>query len=348
MENEDEEGTTAKCDYRPPTPGARTVPFCVTINSHEAPSLFPRGESANERARGYERSFDAPRMTGLKLEGDQRSWQGETLLSRTHSMIGSAERRPTICSTRLAIGAMRAISLAVARNPVRRHAGQAPMNPDKLFDYLDGKLPDWERTKLENEMAEDPQLQKEFAAARRIHSNMRGEKREVLVQDDAARNAHGRKMAMRIGTAFVILMGVNVAAGLWFIAHREASNPNRPLLEQQMRDQLTRSLQASTHATLTPPPLGVSELTISVAAGQSGQVADQVVLTAQKLGGSATKELPDLGRVGVLVDLPGNREAEFRAALTSFSGSVVNASSSNDSATERKSFVVQVVENPAH
>ena len=223
-----------------------------------------------------------------------------------------------------------------------------PMNPDKLFDYLDGKLPDWERTRLENEMAEDAQLQKEFAAARRIHSNMRGEKREVLVQDDAASNERGRKMALRIGTAFVILMGVNVAAGLWFIAHREASNPNRPLLEQQMRDQLTRSLQASTHAALTPPPLGVNELTIPVAAGQSGKVADQVVITAQRLGGSATKELPDIGRVGVLVDLPGSREAEFRTALAYFGSAVVNASSFNDSSTERKSFLVHVVENPAH
>ena len=45
------------------------------------------------------------------------------------------------------------------------------MNPDKLFDYLDGKLPEWERTELEKQLAEDPQTQKEFAAARRIHNS---------------------------------------------------------------------------------------------------------------------------------------------------------------------------------
>jgi hypothetical protein len=223
-----------------------------------------------------------------------------------------------------------------------------PMNPDKLFDYLDGKLPEWERTRLENEMAEDPQLQKEFAAARRIHSNMRGESREVLVQDETRANERGRKMALRIGTAFVILIAVNVAAGLWFIAYHEASNPNHALLEKQMRDQLTRSLQASTHTALTPPPLGVGELTLSAAPGQSNQVADEVVAIAQKVGGSATKELPDAGSIGVLVDLPGNREADFRSAMAGLKGAAPAIPVPDDipsAAAERKSFVVHIIEN---
>jgi hypothetical protein len=221
------------------------------------------------------------------------------------------------------------------------------MNPDKLFDYLDGKLPEWERARLEEEMAEDPQLQKEFAAARRIHSNMGGEAREVIVREEAGANERGRKMALRIGTAFVILMAVNVAAGLWFIAHHEASNPNHALLEQQMRDQLTKSLQASTHTALTPPPLGVSELTVSASPGQANKLADEVVATAQKLGGSATKELPDAGRSGVLVDMPGNREADFRAAVEGLNGRATEKPSPNDTAgaaAERKSFVVHIVE----
>jgi hypothetical protein len=232
----------------------------------------------------------------------------------------------------------------------RSTLARPPMNPDKLFDYLDGKLPEWERTRLEKEVAEDTQLQKEFAAARRIHSNMRGESREVLIQDDSLANERGRKMALRIGTAFVILIALNVAAGLWFIAHHEASNPNHALLEQQMRDQLTRSLQASTHTALTPPPLGLSELTISTAPGRAGAIADEVVAAAQKLGGSATKELPDVGRRGVLVDVPGNREADFRAAVAALNGGPVEAPSPNDTSamtTERKSFVVHIMENAA-
>jgi anti-sigma factor RsiW len=124
------------------------------------------------------------------------------------------------------------------------------MNPDKLFDYLDGKLPDWERTQLEEDLASDPQLQRELTVARRIHSGMRGDSREVLVQDDAVANARGRKMALRVGTAFIILMGVNVAAGLWVIARHEAGNPNR-LLERKCAsgDALDRaSLERCAHS----------------------------------------------------------------------------------------------------
>ena len=224
------------------------------------------------------------------------------------------------------------------------------MNPDKLFDYLEGKLPSWERAELEKQIAEDPQLQKEFAAARRIHSNMGGESREVLIPQDDDATERGRRMALRVGVAFVILMGVNVAAGLWFIAHHEASNPNRKLLEVQMRDQLTKSLQQATHEALTPPPLDLGELTIPAPPGQMNSVADRVVATVQKLGGSATKELPDSDRIGVLVDVPAARESEFRLAMAALRGTNSAAPLPNDSATtgtDRKSFVVHIVESAA-
>ena len=53
------------------------------------------------------------------------------------------------------------------------------MNPDKLFDYLDGKLSAAERVALEDRLASDQQLQRELAIARRIHAGMRGDSREV-------------------------------------------------------------------------------------------------------------------------------------------------------------------------
>jgi hypothetical protein len=225
------------------------------------------------------------------------------------------------------------------------------MNPDKLFDYLDGRLPDWERAQLEENLASDPQLQRELAVARRIHSGIRGDSREVLVQDDAAANARGRKMALRIGTAFIILMGVNVAAGLWFIARHEAGNPNRKLLENQMREQVTRSLEQASHTALTPPPLGVNEITVPAAPGQLDRVADQVVFTAQRLGGAATKELPEAKQVGVLVDLPANREGEFRAAISAMTGGVPTSpvpDATGTSASDKKSFIVQIIESVSH
>ncbi len=224
------------------------------------------------------------------------------------------------------------------------------MNPDKLFDYLDGKLPEWERAQLEKQMAEDPQLQKEFAAARRIHSNMAGDSREILLPGDEATNAHGRKMALRIGVAFLILMGVNVAAGLWFIAHHEAANPNRPLLEAQMRDQITKSLQQATQTALTPPPLDLNELTISAAPGEMNRVADQIVATAQRLGGSATKELPDGKRIGVLADVPAARESEFRAALAAGKSAAAAPISPNEppaGGMDKQRFIIHVMESAA-
>jgi hypothetical protein len=225
------------------------------------------------------------------------------------------------------------------------------MNPDKLFDYLDGKLPDWERTQLEEDLASDPQLQRELTVARRIHSSMRGDSREVLVQDDAVANARGRKMALRVGTAFIILMGVNVAAGLWVIARHEAGNPNRKLLETQMREQVTRSIEQASNAALTPPPLGVNEITVSVAPGELNRVADQVISTAQRLGGTATKGLPEANHVGVLVEVPANRDGEFRAAISAMTGGVPTSpapETTGTSASDRKSFIVQIMESISH
>jgi hypothetical protein len=224
------------------------------------------------------------------------------------------------------------------------------MNPDKLFDYLDGRLPEWERTQLEERLLSDPQLQRELAIAREIHTRTRGDLREVLLEDDNLTAARGRKMALRVGTAFIILMGLNVAIGLWFIARHETANPNRKLLETRMREQISKSLEHATNAALTPPPLDVSDITIPVAPGRLDSVADQVVSTANKLGGSATKELPDSHRVGVLVDLPANREMEFRNAIATITGSVPAPLPPNDNSgksAEKKSFVLQIVESPS-
>ena len=46
----------------------------------------------------------------------------------------------------------------------------ATMNPDKLFDYLEGRLSPKERSALEKQLMSDKQLQREFAVARQIHA----------------------------------------------------------------------------------------------------------------------------------------------------------------------------------
>ena len=222
------------------------------------------------------------------------------------------------------------------------------MNPDKLFDYLDGRLPAAERAALEKQLISDRQLQRELAVARQIQTGMHGDSREVLLPSETDASARGRKLALRVGAAFVILMGVNVGVGLWLIARNETKNPNRALLETQMRQQITKALEHAA-TTLTPAPLGVSQITIAATTGRLNTVADEIVTIVGRLGGSATKGLPDQHRLSVLVDLPGNHESEFRAAIASIAGGAPIAPVPLPAETvapgpEKKSFVVEIVE----
>jgi len=230
------------------------------------------------------------------------------------------------------------------------------MNPDKLFDYLEGRLSPKERAALEEQLISDKQLQREFAVARQIHADMRGDSREVVLPAPPNVPEQGRKMAIRIGVAFMVLMFVNVGIGLWFIFRHESNNPNRPLLEAQMRGQIAKSIERAATLTLAPNALGVTEITLRADPGKLDVVADKVVAIVSKLGGSATKGVPDAGRVSILVDLPSNRESEFRGAVAAIGGNTPGstppatatsqATVSRETmppATERKSFVVQIV-----
>jgi len=226
------------------------------------------------------------------------------------------------------------------------------MNPDKLFDYLDGRLPAAERAALEERLISDKQLQREFGVARQIHAGIRGDSREIILPPSPDVSEQGHKMAIRIGVAFMVLMFVNVGIGLWFIFKHESSNPNRPLLEAQMREQIAKSIERA--ATLTPAPnaLGVSEITVPAENGRLDAVADEVVAIVSRFGGTATKGVPDRGRVSVLVDVPTSRELDFRNALASIGGeiSAPPAASSPERGSptpatiEKKNFIVQIVE----
>jgi len=230
------------------------------------------------------------------------------------------------------------------------------MNPDKLFDYLEGRLSATERAALEERLISDRQLQRQLVVARQIHAGMRGDSREVLLPPDPDVAERGSKLALRIGVAFIVLMGLNVAFGLWLIFNHETSNPNRPLLENQLREQIAKSIERAS-ASFTPDPnaLGIVEITVPAANGKSGVIADEVVGIASRFGGSATKGVEDAGRISVLVDVPPDREQEFRRAIEALRA--VPASSMLDTApeprsapsatAEKKSFVVQIIEQPA-
>src|ERR1051325_11014656 len=103
-----------------------------------------------------------------------------------------------------------------------------------------------------------------------------------------------------------------------------------------------KSLEHAAAAAITPSPsLDVTELSISAAPGRLDFVADEVVAAAERAGGSATKGFPDNHRIGLLVDVPANREMEFRTALSKMVGATVAAPSPNETASsssEKKSF----------
>jgi hypothetical protein len=220
------------------------------------------------------------------------------------------------------------------------------MSPAKLFDYLDGKLNDWERTDLEARIEKDPHLQKELAAARRIHSGMHGERKEVLLQDDPATLERGRKMSLRVGGAFLILMAVNVAAGLLFIARHEASNPNRKLLADQAENQLAKSLRDASRNEMPPPTLDLDDLTIRASANQMKNVAEQVADLARKSDASATIGLPDDKQVNVAVEISAEKEGPFRTAVGALPGAQIPSTQPNESGTlgpAKKSLIIHVV-----
>jgi hypothetical protein len=121
------------------------------------------------------------------------------------------------------------------------------------------------------------------------------------------------------------------------------------LLEKQMLDEIANSLEHAA-ATFTPALLGVDEIAVLASTGRLEIVADQVVTIASRLGGSAAKGVPDQGRLSVLVDVPSNREAEFRAAVSSITGKSTptsTTSAATGATAEKKSFVVQIVEAAA-
>jgi hypothetical protein len=222
------------------------------------------------------------------------------------------------------------------------------MNPDKLFDYLEGKLPDHERQALEERLIADASARREFDVARRIHASMRenqSDRPEILSEMSEETAARGRRMARQVGLAFIVLVTMNVLLGLVYIAHHESKNPNRQLLDKQAREQLRQALEKAAAAAFTPPPLGVGEFQVTTERRQSDSVANEIVKAAQKFLGTATKGVPDNDRIQVLVEIPANHTAEFKSSLALLVGvKEVNGEVSTANSSEKISIILQLTE----
>ena len=137
----------------------------------------------------------------------------------------------------------------------------------------------------------DKQLQRQLAVARQIHAGMHGDSREVVLPRPEIVSEQGRKMAIRIGAAFMVLVFVNVGIGLWFIFRHESNNPNRPLLEASDAGadrEIDRARGSDTLAN-TKCIGRKRNYRASREREELIAVADQVVAIVSRLGGSATK-----------------------------------------------------------
>lgn len=192
------------------------------------------------------------------------------------------------------------------------------MSPEKLFDYLEGSLPEQERAELERQLATDPQLQRELAIAREMHRRSRGS-REVLGESEEIDipAAPRSKLGGRLIAAFALLVLVNVLVAIAFIIGRK--KPENPAdlraRELAIRQQLTASLQRTAETTLPAPKLATDEIHLFAAASEHETLANNVVLLATQCGGSAAKAPPDDKGITVLADIPTSREDEFRQAV---------------------------------
>ncbi|MDQ6861291.1 MAG: hypothetical protein M3032_09060 [Verrucomicrobiota bacterium] len=195
------------------------------------------------------------------------------------------------------------------------------MNPDKLFDYLDGKLTPADRTALEEQLMSDSQLRQQFQVAREIHRSG-GRSREVMTaSDDPAVAEKGGRLGRQIATAAFVLVVLNVLAGLGVIGwrfHKTADNRGR---DSAVRQQLAESLGAAGKNALPPPSLNDDEISLSTTRAEWDKLAAAVTAAAEAVGGSAIREDHD-AEVIVTASIPQSRAGDFRRQILGPTASV--------------------------
>ena len=190
------------------------------------------------------------------------------------------------------------------------------MNPEKLFDYLEGNLAATERAQLESQLATDPQLQRQLALAREMHGRSRGSREIIEEGQDIDIPAPSGKLGRLVATAFALLVLVNVLVGIAFIVGQKRSKPaDLAAKELAMRQQLTASLRKTAETAMPAPTLATNEIHLVASASEHEALANNVVMLANQCGGSAAKAPPDEAGITVLADLPASRADEFRQAL---------------------------------
>lgn len=224
------------------------------------------------------------------------------------------------------------------------------MNPDKLFDYLDGKLSPADRDELEKRLSNDSQLLRQLAIARDIHRGMGGSREVVMPVETAEGTERAGRLGRRIATGAIALVLLNVLLGLAFVAKsKKTTAPSAK--EAAIREQLTASLGAAGRNALPAPTFVEDEVHISAPRAEWDAVSAKIIAASERCGGSAAKGLPDEAALTVYADVPSSRKTEFRELVlptTSAASSPHPASSSSPEATspnERSIVQVRIAES---
>lgn len=221
------------------------------------------------------------------------------------------------------------------------------MNPDKLFDYLDGTLPPHEREQLEEQLARDPRLQRELAMARRIHKGMRGDSPEVLAPPDPREIERGRKIGGRVAAAFGALVLLNVFIGIFFIIRGHEAKPG----SDEARRQVTNLVEHAAARALPTPTLS-EEIRLRATPEERDKVAGRILIIAREAGGEAVKAPPDAEGLTVLATIPASRVPEFRRGVAplgdiDFSSSAPTPSDSRGVFGEKANVYIRITDSTA-
>lgn len=196
------------------------------------------------------------------------------------------------------------------------------MNPDKLFDYLDGKLSPADRAQLEERLMSDPHLREQFNVAREIHRGGKDSREVIVPSDDPATVSRSGKLGRRIATGAIALVALNVGIGILVIAGKNKKPAGLTAQEAAIRQQLAASLGAAGARALPAPSFAEDEIRLLAPPEEWDNLAGKVVSAAEKFGGSAAKGLTAETSLTVMVDIPSARVAEFRQSLLPGAGAL--------------------------